>query len=185
MINDKLKKLRKEKHYTQAMVAEHLGVSTQTVSKWERGLLFPDIMILPRIAVLYNCSIDSIFDMESSWNIEHRNEFENKIIKNTVNWTLGINDNNCSWINNIPVKKAIIVTQEYHLYRALYIANELGLEVYGVPSDPRQYVGAMYREIREILARNKDFVKCLFKPKPTYLGESIPVSGSGDVTNDK
>lgn len=79
MINDKLKKLRKEKHYTQAMVAEHLGISTQTVSKWERGLLFPDIMILPRIAVLYNCSIDSIFDMESSWNIEHRNEFENKI----------------------------------------------------------------------------------------------------------
>ena len=79
MISNKLKKLRKEKNFTQAMVAEHLGVSTQTISKWERGILFPDIMILPRIAVLYNCSIDSIFDMESSWNIGHRNEFENKI----------------------------------------------------------------------------------------------------------
>ena len=79
MINDKLKKLRKDKHYTQEEAAEHLGVSAQTVSKWERGLLFPDIMILPKIAVLYNCSIDSIFDMESSWNIEHRSEFENKI----------------------------------------------------------------------------------------------------------
>ena len=79
MISNKLKKLRKEKNFTQAMVAEHLGVSTQTISKWERGILFPDIMILPRIAVLYNCSIDSIFDMESSWNIWHRNEFENKI----------------------------------------------------------------------------------------------------------
>jgi len=82
-------------------------------------------------------------------------------------------------------KRIVIVTQKYHLYRALHIANSLGLEAYGVGADPRQYVGAMYREIREILARNKDFVKCLFKPEPTYLGESIPVSGSGDITNDK
>jgi len=82
-------------------------------------------------------------------------------------------------------EKIVIVTQKYHLYRALHIANSLGIEAYGVGADPRQYVGAMYREIREILARNKDYVKCLFKPEPTYLGESIPVSGSGDVTNDK
>lgn len=82
-------------------------------------------------------------------------------------------------------KKVVVVTQEYHLYRALHIANSLGLEAYGVGADPRQYVGALYRELREILARNKDFVKCLYKPEPTYLGETIPVSGSGDITNDK
>ena len=82
-------------------------------------------------------------------------------------------------------KKIVIVTQKYHLYRSLYIANSLGIEAYGVGSDPRQYVGAAYRELREILARNKDFIKCIFKPKPTYLGDIIPVSGSGDVTNDK
>ena len=82
-------------------------------------------------------------------------------------------------------KKIVIVTQEYHLYRSLYIANQLGIEAYGVSADPRQYVGQTYREVREILARNKDFVKCIFKPAPTYLGEAIPVSGSGDLTNDK
>ena len=82
-------------------------------------------------------------------------------------------------------KKIVIVTQKYHLYRSLYIANKLGLEAYGVGSDPRQYVGAFYRELREILARNKDFLKCIFKPEPTYLGEAIPVSGNGDITNDK
>ena len=82
-------------------------------------------------------------------------------------------------------KKIVIVTQKYHLYRALYIANKLGIEAYGVGSDPRQYVGATYREIREIMARDKDFVKCIFKLKPTYLGDTIPVSGNGDVTNDK
>ena len=81
-------------------------------------------------------------------------------------------------------KKVVIVTQKYHLYRALYIANQLGVEAYGIGADPRQYVGATYRELREILARNKDFIKCIFKPEPTYLGETIPVSGDGDVTND-
>ena len=81
-------------------------------------------------------------------------------------------------------KKVVIVTQKYHLYRALYIANQLGIEAYGIGADPRQYVGATYRELREILARNKDFIKCIFKPEPTYLGETIPVSGDGDVTND-
>lgn len=82
-------------------------------------------------------------------------------------------------------KKIVIVTQKYHLYRALYIANQLGIEAYGVGADPRQYVGATYRELREILARNKDFFKCIFKPEPTYLGDTIPVSGNGDITNDK
>ena len=81
-------------------------------------------------------------------------------------------------------KKVVIVTQRYHLYRALYVANKLGLEAYGVGADPRQYVGAFNREVREILARDKDFIKCIFKPEPTYLGDTIPISGNGDVTND-
>lgn len=82
-------------------------------------------------------------------------------------------------------KKVVIVTQKYHLYRALYIAKQLGIEAYGVGSDPRKYIGEAYREMREILARNKDFVQCVFKPEPTFLGDTIPVSGSGDITNDK
>ena len=79
----------------------------------------------------------------------------------------------------------VIVTQEYHLYRALYIANKLDLNAYGKTSNPRKYRGQIYRELREILARNKDFMNCIIKPKPTYLGKSIPVSGNGNITNDK
>lgn len=82
-------------------------------------------------------------------------------------------------------KKLIIVTQKYHLYRALYIAKQLGIEAYGVSANPREYAGQTYRELREILARDKDFVKCIFKPKPTFLGDKISLSDSGDVTNDK
>ena len=81
-------------------------------------------------------------------------------------------------------KKVIIVTQEYHLYRALYIAKQLGVEAYGVSADLNRYAGQSMRDLREILARNKDFAKCIFKPEPTYLGEAIPVSGNGDATND-
>ncbi|NLK21326.1 MAG: DUF218 domain-containing protein [Epulopiscium sp.] len=81
-------------------------------------------------------------------------------------------------------EKIFIVTQEYHLYRALYVAKSLGLEAYGVPSDPRQYIGQDYRNAREVLARVKDFTYGIFKPKPKYIGEVIPVSGDGNLTND-
>ena len=81
--------------------------------------------------------------------------------------------------------KVIIVTQEYHLYRALYIAEKLGIEAYGVHADLHTYWGQSSRDLREILARCKDFVNTMLKPEPTYLGEAIPVSGDGDVTNDK
>ena len=81
--------------------------------------------------------------------------------------------------------KIIIVTQEYHLPSALYIAKQLGIEAYGVTSDyGNTYGGQSLRENREILARCKDFVKVILKPKPTYLGEVIPVSGDGNLTND-
>lgn len=82
-------------------------------------------------------------------------------------------------------KKIILVTQKYHLYRALYVANALGLEAYGVAADDHTYVGQAYRELREILARNKDFATSILKPAPTYLGEVIPVSGDGNLTNDE
>lgn len=81
-------------------------------------------------------------------------------------------------------QKILIVTQQYHLYRALYIAERLGLEAYGVASDYRTYRGQWVRNIREVLARCKDVVTTTVKSKPTYLGEPIDLSGDGNVTND-
>ena len=82
------------------------------------------------------------------------------------------------------VRRMVIVTQEYHLSRALYIAKRLGIEAWGVPADPRTYSGQTARDLREILARDKDFLTCILKPKPTYLGKAIPVNGNGNLTND-
>ncbi|MDR2656174.1 MAG: YdcF family protein [Oscillospiraceae bacterium] len=83
------------------------------------------------------------------------------------------------------VKSAVIVTQNYHLYRAVYNAEKLGLEVRGVGSDMRVYGGQWMRDLREVFARVKDFGMGIIKPKPTYLGEVIPIYGDGDATNDK
>ena len=84
-------------------------------------------------------------------------------------------------------EKIIIISQEYHLHRAIFIAEYLGLEAYGVDSQLRPYAADtnIYNTIREFLARNKDFLYVRFNPLPTYLGEAIPISGNGDVTNDK
>ncbi len=82
-------------------------------------------------------------------------------------------------------KRVIIVTQQYHMYRALYIAEQLGLDAYGVCSDPQDYAFQWYRELRELAARVKDCIQCIAMPEPTFLGDAIPVSGNGDLTNDK
>ncbi len=82
-------------------------------------------------------------------------------------------------------EKIIIVSQEYHLYRAIYIAQSLGLEAYGVHSDYRSYAGQAGFDAREVFARIKDFATCIFKPESTYLGDAIPISGDGNLTNDE
>ena len=64
--------------------------------------------------------------------------------------------------------KVVIVSQRYHLYRALFLSDNLDLESYGVEADLRYYYGQWYSEIREILARNKDFIKGIIKPKAVY-----------------
>ena len=81
------------------------------------------------------------------------------------------------------VDKAVLVTQEYHMYRSIYIARKMGIEAYGVTTDNLK--GDKYREAREVLARNKDFFSVIIKPNPKYLGEEIPITGDGNLTNDK
>ena len=80
-------------------------------------------------------------------------------------------------------KSIIVVTQNYHLYRAVYDAGALGLEVKGIACDKAVYKGDKARKFREAIARVKDFGYTAVKPKPKYLGKAIPVSGNGNVTD--
>lgn len=82
------------------------------------------------------------------------------------------------------VDKMLIVTQKYHLYRAVYNARKLGIDAYGFDREELKY--PFTNDIREGIARAKDFFWCIIKPEPTYLGESIPIkTSSASLTDDK
>ncbi len=80
------------------------------------------------------------------------------------------------------VKKAIIVTQKYHLYRALYNAASFDIEAIGTIAVGHTFASQLMWDIRESAARVKDFIWCLIKPQPTYRGEKIDITGNGEVT---
>lgn len=79
------------------------------------------------------------------------------------------------------VDSMIVVTQTYHLYRTLYGCERIGIKAMGAASDQYTYAGQEKREVREVLARDKDVVKWIFKPQPTFLGDTIPITGSGET----
>lgn len=82
------------------------------------------------------------------------------------------------------VEKTLIITQKYHLYRAVYNARKLGIDAYGYYREEKIY--SVKNDIREAAARVKDFFYCIEKPKPTYLGEEIPIkTASATLTDDK
>ncbi|MGN0635586.1 MAG: vancomycin high temperature exclusion protein [Acutalibacteraceae bacterium] len=64
------------------------------------------------------------------------------------------------------MRRVLVVTQPYHLYRAVYVARRLGLEATGTQSMPNRYVYPLYNQVREVLARNKDFLYTIIKPEP-------------------
>lgn len=81
------------------------------------------------------------------------------------------------------VERAVIVTQTYHEYRSLYIADHLGMEVLGAGSDQMKYSGQYMREIREVAARVKDFFKCHSKAESLIGGDVIPITGEGLISH--
>lgn len=83
------------------------------------------------------------------------------------------------------LKNVIIVTQQYHLYRSVYAAKRFGINAIGVACDTTSHENQFYRDLRELAARTKDFVYCIFKPEPTHMGDVVPVTGNGDITNKR
>ena len=75
------------------------------------------------------------------------------------------------------LKKIIIVTQRYHLYRALYIADKLGIKAIGIEALDIPQKGVMLKnKIREVFARDKNFFKVIIKPNSNYLEKEISYS---------
>lgn len=82
------------------------------------------------------------------------------------------------------VESLIVVTQDFHLPRALYLARKLNIDALGVSADLQTYIGADRREAREKLARIKAWLNIVFKSKPKFLGEAIPITGDSQKSWD-
>ena len=79
-------------------------------------------------------------------------------------------------------QSCVVVTQRYHLSRAVYLADTMDMETYGVEADREPYQRRRYFEAREALARVKDVIFAVVRPEPTYLGAPISLDGDGRVT---
>jgi len=84
------------------------------------------------------------------------------------------------------VKSAVLVTNEFHLPRAIYTARAFGLDVVGLASDARTYRSWARNLAREFLARTLAWLQVnVTRPRPRHLGPRIDVTGDGRVTHDK
>ena len=67
-LGEKLSKLRKEYNYTQEQLADILGVSRQSISKWESDIAYPETDKLVKIGKLFECSMDYLLNEDISYN---------------------------------------------------------------------------------------------------------------------
>lgn len=80
------------------------------------------------------------------------------------------------------IKKAVVVTQAFHLARSVYDCRSFGIECRGVEAVNSGYVVLPKNYVRETVARAKDLIWCIIKPAPTYMGGPVDIHGSGEVT---
>jgi len=83
------------------------------------------------------------------------------------------------------VASAVVVTQDFHLPRAVYLARQAGIDAVGVKADRHRYRKEMQNTLRESVARVKSFAEVHFGSGPRFLGPEIPIGGDGRATWDQ
>jgi SanA protein len=79
-------------------------------------------------------------------------------------------------------ERIIVVTQRFHLPRALWLARSLGMDADGAAADRRLYRGAVWFELREVLSRTKAVIDSGRGRRPRHAGPRIPLDGDGRAT---
>ena len=79
-------------------------------------------------------------------------------------------------------ERIVVATQAYHLYRAMFSADQLGMEVWGVPTDKGAYHNQVSYSLREVMARTKDFFAALLQLPVDTGGDAVSLAESGDLT---
>ncbi len=80
-LSENIRKNRRESYLSQEAFAERLGVSFQTISKWERGECYPDIEMLPKIANFFGITIDALMGADQCQEKEYVNTLQEELRK--------------------------------------------------------------------------------------------------------
>lgn len=82
------------------------------------------------------------------------------------------------------IHEMVIVSQEFHLKRALYIAEKKGVKAWGIVADHSDYGSLRYLNFREKIACIKAFMEVLINKEPKFRGEKIPITGDSRKSYD-
>ncbi|OXA92105.1 SanA/YdcF family protein [Flavobacterium hercynium] len=82
------------------------------------------------------------------------------------------------------IKRATLITQEYHLNRALYIGQELGIKSVGYSANKGEYPGYKYVRFREVLSTFKSFLDVFRNREPRFLGNKININGESNYSKE-
>ena len=122
-LQENLVQFRKRKGNTQEELANHLGVTVQAVSKWERGEHYPDITFLPAIAAFYGVTVDDLLGVGEA---EKQKKLEELYQKDAELWRDGkVQESLAIWreaSRNYPNELSVV----YRLMEALFSADPLG-----------------------------------------------------------
>lgn len=115
-LGNKIKTLRLKAGLTQEMLAEELGVSFQTISKWENSICAPDISMLPKLSVFFGVTIDELFDLtieQRLYRIEKMIEMGQELSQNTFSETVEVLQNQLE-VNDDKAKINSLLAHVYH-----------------------------------------------------------------------
>ena len=126
--SEKFKKLRKDKDLTQEQIADIFHVSPQSVSRWETGANYPDIEILPHIAIFFKVTLDELLGTEEILGEEKANEYI-RDIRNLLN----------SGRLDDAIDLARKSTKEYPLNHSLYYLLLQALRKACTDEEPEKY----------------------------------------------
>ena len=88
-IAENITRLRKERGMTQEAFAELIGVSSQTISKWETSTTWPDVALLPLLADTFGVTIDALYGRDAAWQTVTRDTAIERVIEHVRQTIVG------------------------------------------------------------------------------------------------
>lgn len=136
-IGEVIRELRKRDGITQEKLAEGLGVSFQSVSRWENGLAWPDVTLVPLLARYFKVSTDTLFDMENTGTAEREDYYDTTYAKYRKDGKLAL-------CRELMEQAAREFPHKYHYM--MNLAEDMELYAGGSSAQRREYAEGNFSE---------------------------------------